>query len=63
MSPRVNDNATAPSANPIVVKVGLQMAREMDLHTRPVSITTPDKPIRKRPLLERRRNRWSRRSS
>ncbi len=61
MSPRVNDNATTQSAHPTVVEAGLQMATEMDLAPIDVSVAAPLEPIGKRPLLERRRNRWSRR--
>jgi len=61
MSPHVTDTATTQSANPHMVEAGLQMAREMDSHPRPVFLATPQDPIGKRSLLERRRNRWSRR--
>jgi hypothetical protein len=61
MSPRVTDNAITQSANPILAKAGLQFAREMDSHPRPVSLAMPQEPSSKRSLLERRRNRWSRR--
>lgn len=61
MSPRVNDNATTQSAHPNVVEAGLQMANEAASIPRPVFIAKPMEPTGKRPLIERRRNRWSRR--
>ena len=61
MSPRVTDNATTQSAHPSVVEAGLQMATGTDSPPRPVSIAAPQELIGKRSLLERRRNRWSRR--
>ena len=61
MSPRVNDNAITQSANPIMVEAGLQMATETASPPRPVITAAPQEPKGKRPLLERRRNRWSRR--
>lgn len=61
MSPRVTDNAITQSANPITVEAGLQMATETVSHTRPVFVAASHEPKGKRPLLERRRKRWSRR--
>lgn len=61
MSPRVNDNATTPSANPVVVEAGLQMVAETVSTPRSVIATAPQVSVGKRPLIERRRKRWSRR--
>ena len=61
MSPRVTDNATTPSINPLVVEVGLQTLNEGTKLLQPLRKAQPKVSSGKRPLLERRRKRWSRR--
>jgi len=61
MTPRVNDSAISQSTNPIVIDASLRMACETAIQPFATIAITAPRSTGKRPLIERRRNRWSRR--